>query len=123
MKFLCYTLGDDSAGFPTPSQEMFDEIDKLIQSAFESGIMVATGGLALSATGTKIVNKGGRMTVTDGPFAETKEIVGGFALIDVPSKEDAVEWTKRFLAIAGEGETTIREYFGPDEQYPFAGAN
>ena len=123
MKFLCYTMGDDSVGFPPPPPEMFEAMDKLIEEAVKAGIMVATGGLTLSATGVKVVNKGGKMTVIDGPFAEAKEIIGGFALIDVPSREDAIAWTQKFLAIAGDGESTIRQYFGPDEPFPFDSAS
>ena len=119
MKFLCYTLGDDRAGFPPPTAEMFEAMDKLIQEAVAAGIMVATGGLAASATTTKVTNRAGKISVTDGPFTETKEIIGGFALIDVPSMEDALAWTKRFLSIAGEGESRIRQYFGPDDPFPF----
>ena len=76
MKFLCYTMGDDSGGFPTPPPEMFEAMDKLIEGAVKAGIMVATGGLAPSATGIKVVNRGGKMTVTDGPFVRTEERMG-----------------------------------------------
>ena len=52
------------------------------------------------------------------PFWESKEIVGGFALIDVASKDEAIAWTSRFLRIAGDGESTIREYWGPGDELP-----
>ena len=118
MKFFCYTMGDDSQGFPPPSPEMMAEMDKLVEDGMNSGILVATGGLALAATGTKVTNSGGKITVTDGPFSESKEIIGGFALIDVASKDEAIAWTSRFLRIAGDGESTIREYWGPGDELP-----
>ncbi|MGH2634049.1 MAG: YciI family protein, partial [Tepidiformaceae bacterium] len=120
MKFLCYTMGDDSQGFPPPTPELFTEMDKFIEETVKAGVLIATGGLALSATGTKVTNAAGKMTVTDGPFSESKEIIGGFAMIEVASKDEAIGWTKRFLTVAGDGESTIRQYFGPDDEYPFA---
>ena len=119
MKFFCYTMGDDSQGFPPPQPEMMAEMEKLVEDGVKSGVLIATGGLAQSATGTRVTNSGGKISVTDGPFSESKEIIGGFALIDVASKEEAIAWTSRFLRIAGDGESTIREYWGPDDAYPF----
>ena len=53
--------------------------------------------------------RNGKVTVTDGPFTETKEVIGGFALIDVKSKDEAIEWTRRFLDVAGDGESEVRQ--------------
>jgi len=63
------------------------------------------------AQGTKVTYKGGEFTVTDGPFAEAKELIGGWALMEVRDRDEAIEWTKRFLSVAGEGESTIRRVF------------
>jgi hypothetical protein len=82
-----------------------------IEEATKAGVLLATGGLGPSADGTKVAYKGGEFTVTDGPFAEAKELIGGWALMEVRDKGEAIEWTKRFLTIAGEGESTIREVF------------
>ena len=60
---------------------------------------------------TKIVRTDGKITVIDGPFTEAKELVGGWALMEVRDKDEAIEWTKRFLAIAGAGESTIRQVY------------
>ncbi len=114
MRFLCYTLGDDSKGFPPPSPEMMAEMGKFIEEAQDAGVLVVTGGLAPSATTTKVAYNGGNIAVTDGPFAEAKEIIGGFAILDVETKDEAIAWIKRFIAIVGEGDSNIREIFGPD---------
>ncbi len=54
---------------------------------------------------------GGKLTVTDGPFTETKELVAGYAIIQVPSKDEAITWAKRFLEVVGKGESEIRQMF------------
>ena len=108
MRFLGYTLGDETVPQPPPSPELFEEMGKFIGEATKAGVIVATGGIAPTAMGAKITLKDGEFTVTDGPFTETKELVAGFAIIDVPSKAEAVAWTKRFLSVVGHGESEIR---------------
>lgn len=115
MKFLLYTLGDDSKPTPPQTPEQFAEIGKLIEDATKAGILLATGGLAPSATGTRVISSNGQITVTDGPFAEAKELVGGWALIEVGSKEEAIEWAKRFRSVEGDGVSYIRRVYGPDD--------
>jgi hypothetical protein len=91
------------------------EMGKLIENMRRDGVLLATEGCLPSAKGARVWLSGGRFSVTDGPFTEAKEIVGGFALIRASSKDDAIEHTKNFLKIAGEGETEIRQVFdGPD---------
>ncbi|MGH9160069.1 MAG: YciI family protein, partial [Vicinamibacteraceae bacterium] len=68
-----------------------------------------TGGCHPSVKGARIRRSNGTVTVTDGPFAETKELIAGYAVIQVQSKEEAVAWTKRFLEVAGDGESEIRQ--------------
>jgi hypothetical protein len=94
------------------------EMGRLMQEATEVGVLVATGGLAPIAEGTKVRYTAGDFVVTDGPFTEAKELVGGWALMEVRDREEAIVWTKRFLAIAGEGESTLRRVFGPDDLPP-----
>ena len=89
-----------------------------MEEAFKAGVVIATGGLAPSATGTRVTLSDGKFTVVDGPFSEAKELVGGFALIDVASKEEAVEWTKRFRLADGDGVSHIRQVFGPEDGPP-----
>jgi hypothetical protein len=111
MRFLGYQMGDPSAPMPQPSQELYDEMGKFIEEATKAGVLVATGGLGPADEGTKVSLKDGKFTVLDGPFTEAKELIGGWALMEVRDKSEAIEWTKRFLSIIGEGESTIRPVY------------
>jgi hypothetical protein len=111
MRYLGYTLGDDSVPMPPPSPEMMQEMGKFVEEATKTGVLLATGGLGPSAEGTKVRYSNGEFTVTDGPFTEAKELIGGWALMEVRDKEEAIEWTKRFLTVVGGGESTVRQVF------------
>lgn len=108
MKFLCIYKPAKKEGTPPTQQEM-DQMGKLIEEWTKSGVLLATEGCLPSALGACVRQSNGKVTVKDGPFTESKEIVDGFALIRVNSKEEAVERTKTFLGIAGDGETEIRQ--------------
>ena len=86
-----------------------DAKDKLIGEMASAGVLLATEGCLPSAFGTRVRRSNGSFTITDGPFAETNEVIGGFALIKVRSKEEAIAWTKRFIGIVGDGESEIRQ--------------
>ena len=108
MRFLClYKPGQESTGAPT--QQEMDAMGALIGEMSRAGVLVQTEGCQPSAKGARVRIKGGQFTVVDGPFAEAKELVGGMAVIQVRSKAEAIEWTKRFLAVAGRGESEIRQ--------------
>jgi hypothetical protein len=109
MRFLLDTVDGDTASAP-PSPQMMSEVGKFTDETKRAGILLATGGLAPAST--RIRSAGGKVAVTDGPFTETKELTGGFALIEVKSKEEAIEWAKRFRKIVGDGESVIQEVFG-----------
>jgi hypothetical protein len=111
MRFLGYTMGDPTAPVDPPTPELFAEMGKFIEEATKAGILVATGGLAPPAEATKITLADGQYTVTDGPYTEAKELIGGWALMEVRDKDEAVEWTKRFLGVLGHGESTIRQVY------------
>lgn len=115
MRYLAYTIGDDSTPLPTPTPELFAEMGKFMAEAIQAGVLVATGGFAPTSEGTTIRLEDGTFEITDGPYAESKELVGGWALLEVASKEEVIEWSKRFLAINGGGETRLRRVFGPDD--------
>jgi hypothetical protein len=74
-------------------------------------VLVSTGGCLPSSLGAKVRRAGGDYAVTDGPFTEAKEVVGGFAILEARSKEHAIELNKRFLAVAGDGEVELRQLF------------
>ena len=110
MRFLCLYKPAKPEGAPTSQQEMV-AMGQLIEEMTKAGVLLATEGCLPSAKGARVRLSGGKSTVTDGPFTETKELVAGFALIQAASKEEAIEWTKRFLNVAGDGESEIRQIY------------
>jgi hypothetical protein len=94
-----------------PSQEEMAKMGKLIEEGMKAGFLLATEGCLPSALGARVRVSGGKLTVTDGPFAEAKEVVGGFALLRANSKEEALEMVKNFLQVAGDGECELRQLF------------
>jgi len=114
VRFLGYTLGDESAPVDPPSPELFEKMDVFMEEATSAGVLVATGGIAPTAMGAKITLKDGAFNVVDGPFAEAKELIGGWALMECRDLEEAVEWSKRFLGVVGDGEVRVRPVFGPE---------
>lgn len=109
MRFLAIYRSKET-GIP-PSPENMAAMGKLIEEMAKAGVLLATEGCQHSSKGARVRITDGKFSVTDGPFTETKEIVGGFALFQVKSKEEAIEWTKRFLTLCGEGESEIREIY------------
>ena len=120
MRFLGYTLASETE-LPTepPPPEMYERMGKFVEEAVNAGVVVATGGIAPTSEGVKISLKDGEFTVVDGPFTEAKELVGGWALMECRDKEEALEWSKRFLGVLGEGE--VRFVPSPDRTVPAAG--
>ncbi len=93
-----------------PSQEHIDAMTKLIGDMAKSGTLITTDGLQHSSKGARVsINADGSFKVVDGPFTEAKEIIGGYAIINVNSKAEAIELTKTFLKTMGEGESEIRQ--------------
>jgi hypothetical protein len=92
-----------------PSTEEMAAMGALIEEMSKAGVLLATEGCLPSAKGARVRRSGGTYTVTDGPFTETKELIAGFALMQVGSKDEAIAWTKRFLECAGDGESEIRQ--------------
>jgi hypothetical protein len=108
MQFLTFYTPAPGAHSGPPSKEYMDQMNKLIEESMKSGELIATGGLTPLQLGARVVQTSGNVTITDGPYIESTEIIGGFALLEVPSKEAAIESSKRFLKIAGDGQVTIR---------------
>ena len=90
----------EAKGLPSP--EMIAKMGALIEEFVKDGIMIATDGLQPSHTRNVVKKAGDKITVTDGPFAETKEVIAGYAIFNVKSKEHMIELTKRFLDVVGE---------------------
>jgi len=105
MRYLMTTKGGNE-----PDEKLFAEMGAFIEEMTKAGVLLATGGL--EPRGLLVNSSGGEMTVTDGPFLEAKDVVGGFALVEVRSKEEAIELAKRFRKIVGDGESELRQVFG-----------
>jgi hypothetical protein len=97
-----------------PTQAEMDAMGRLIEKSMASGVLLATEGCLPSITGARIRLDGSKVTVTDGPFTESKELIAGFALLQTNSKEEAIAACKEFLSVAGGGECELRQIFeGP----------
>jgi hypothetical protein len=108
MRFLCiYRPGTPESETP-PTQAEMEAMGKLIGDMQRAGVLLAAEGCKTSAHGARVSIQGSKYNVTDGPFSEAKELVAGFCLLQVKSKSEAIEWTKRFLAVAGDGEGELR---------------
>jgi hypothetical protein len=106
MRFLMTTSKADP-----PDDKLVVEMDRLVEEMTRKGVLLAAGGL--DPVGTHVTSSGGKITVTDGPFTESKETILSFALVEVRSKEEAIELAKRFWLIVGNGEGAIRQVYGP----------
>jgi len=97
-------------GVPPSSEEM-DKMGKLIEEGIKAGWLLGTEGCLPSALGARVRFSNGNHTVTDGPFTESKEVIGGFAILQASSKEEAIKLAKDFLQVAGNGECELRQIY------------
>jgi hypothetical protein len=100
-----------NGGGPEADERVFAEMGSFIEELSSAGALLATGGLG---KGRHMKAAGGRATFTDGPYAEAKETIVSFALIDVRTEEEALELARRFWAIVGDGEGDLHQVFGPE---------
>jgi hypothetical protein len=98
-----------------PSQEEMSKMGKLIEEGIKDGWLLGTEGCLSSRLGARVRLSEGKLAVTDGPFTEAKEVVGGFAILKTNSKEEAIELAKQFLPVAGDGECELRQLFEAGE--------
>ena len=106
MRFLCVYKAAE--GGP-PSQRMMEDMGKLIGEMTAAGVLLGTEGCLPSALGARVRRSGEQVTVTDGPFTEAKEVIGGFAMVQVRSLDEAIEWASRFGELLGEAEVEVRK--------------
>jgi hypothetical protein len=109
MRFLSVYKTTET-GVP-PTQEEMARMGKLVEEGMKAGFLLAVEGCMPSATGARVRLSNGKLSVTDGPFTESKEVIGGLALLRASSKEEAVELAKQFLHVAGDGECELRQLF------------
>jgi hypothetical protein len=88
-----------------------NRMGKLVEEGMKAGWLVATEGCLPSALGARVRKSDGKVTVTDGPFTESKEVVGGFAILRAKSKQEAIQLAKDFLAAVSDGECEIRQIY------------
>jgi hypothetical protein len=117
MRFLCLYKPSKPEGTP-PTQEEMATMGRLVEEGLKSGKLLATEGCLPSSKGARVRLTDGKFKVTDGPFSEAKEVVGGMAVIQADSKEEAIEQVKAFLKVAGDGETELRQLY----EHPECGA-
>lgn len=127
MRILGMLRADETseAGMP-PSAELMQRMGTFVEEMTRAGVMLATDGLKPSKYGKRVRLADGKLTVIDGPFTESKELIASYALFQVDSMDEAVHWTRRFLEVLGKGECELRpifdasdfspEVFAPEEQ-------
>jgi hypothetical protein len=113
MRFMMLVKGADNMGLPPKA--LLEAIDKATAEALKAGTMITAGGLLPSGSGARVQLSKGKVTVTDGPFTEAKELIGGFAIFEFKSKREAIESAREFMQLhkehwpGWEGETEVRQ--------------
>jgi hypothetical protein len=118
MRFMIIRKADKGTeAYVMPTERLLAEMGKYMEEMANTGVLLAGEGLHPSSKGTRVKFSGGKPSVIDGPFAETKELIAGYSLIQVNSKEEAVEWAKRWPALDGDGdvELEIRQVFEAED--------
>ena len=122
MRFISMVKSNE-AKMGMPPKSLMDAMDQLIKEMAKDGCVMVEGvGLHPTSAGMRVRLADGKVTVTDGPFTEAKEVVGGFAIFEAPSKAEMMKWTQRFMALhethmpGWEGECEVRQIAGPGEK-------
>lgn len=116
MRFLSMVRVQENSG-QRPSERLMREMGKLMEEMTRKGKLVATGGLKPTSEGVRMRSNHGKISMTDGPFTETKEVVGGYAILEAASMTEAIELTRRFLEVHGDEwnvECEVRALAGPE---------
>lgn len=114
MRFLSMIRIDENTG-QKPSEQLMEDMGALIEEMTADGSLVSTAGLRPTAEGVRV--RGGELSTVDGPFTETKEVIGGYAVLEADSMDDAIELTRRFLRVHGDDwdlECQVRRLDGPE---------
>ena len=117
MRFLSMIRIDETTG-QAPDERLMTEMGQLIEELSRTGQLVSTAGLRPSSEGVRLrLRRGGELSVVDGPFAETKEVIAGYAILEAPSRAEALELTQRFIRVHGtewDLECELRQLDGPE---------
>ena len=123
---LIVKANKDSEAGVMPSMELVNAMGKFNEEMVKAGVLLAAEGLAATSKGARVRFSGGKTTVIDGPFTETKELIAGFWMIEVNSREEAIDWARRSPAPHGpheESEIEIRKVFDASDFGPDVAAN
>jgi hypothetical protein len=116
MRFLSMIRIDEHSG-KVPSEQLLRDMGKLIDEMTRAGVLVSTAGLRPTAEGVRVRLRRGELSTSEGPFTETKEVIGGYAILETKSKDEAIELTRRFLRVHGDEwdiECEVRQLDGPE---------
>ena len=116
MRFISMIRVDEKTG-QVPSEQLMNDMGKLMEELTHAGQLISTAGLRPTAEGVRVRLRRGKLSMIDGPFTETKEVIGGYAVLEAKSKEEAIELTQRFLKVHGdewEIECEVRQLDGPE---------
>jgi len=119
MKYLCFIRHSEKYREGGPPQELMAAMGQFVQRSMQDGTLVDTGGLLPSKEGARVRLSGGKITVTDGPFIDSKEIIGGWAILKTDSRAEAMRIATEFMELhrrhwpAFEGESEVRPMFEP----------
>ncbi|NEA99930.1 YciI family protein [Streptomyces sp. SID13726] len=102
-------IDEQTAPAEGPSEALMQRMGELIEEMTKAGVLLDTAGLTPTSQGTRVHWEKGQLSVTDGPFTEAKEVVGGYAIVQAKDRAEAIEWTKRFLKVHEEHWTVTCE--------------
>jgi hypothetical protein len=119
MRFLSIYKSVETGALPTEAD--MARMGKLVEDGMKAGFLLAVEGCMPSASGARVRQDKGKVSVVDGPFTEAKEVIGGLAILQAGSREEAVRMTKDFLKVAGDGECELRQLYDADTPPPTQG--
>ena len=116
MRYLSMIRINENSGL-APSAQLMQDMGRLIEEMTRNGALISTAGLRPTAEGVRVRQRRGKQSTTDGPFTETKEVIGGYAVLEAKSMPEAIELTRRFLRVHGDEwdiECEVRQLDGPE---------
>jgi len=116
MRYISMIRIEENTG-KVPSEKLMQDMGKLMDEMTRTGKLISTAGLRPTSEGVRVRLRRGQMSVTDGPFTESKEVIGGYAIVEAASREEAIDLTRRFLAVHGDEwdlECEVRALEGPE---------
>jgi hypothetical protein len=116
MRFISMIRIEENTG-KVPSEQLMTDMGRLMEELTRTGQLISTAGLRPTSEGVRVRLQRGKLSTSDGPFTETKEVIGGYAILEAKSKEEAIELARRFLKVHGDDwdfECEVRQLDGPE---------